>query len=352
MSKLIQTACRLLEQNEDFVLATLIEQAGSSPRVVGAKVIIKSDGSIVETIGGGLLEAEVMKAAADVYKTTGAQIRDFDLAGVDVSSMDAMMCGGKVEVLIEYIAANPENTKVFQAFLKTLEERHKGFLIMSLGAARDQDMDSVERCLATEDGAVYGTFSYPAEWLNTLIQGAAKEKWPVVQAIEKNRFLVEPSFAPATLHVLGAGHVGQQVATLAEINHFRTVILDDRPDFANRERFPTADDIRVVKPSFEDVFEGLSIDPQSYVVIVTRGHRHDKSVLEQALRTEAGYIGMIGSKRKRNAVYKALLEQGFTRQDLDRVYSPIGLDIGADTPQEIAVSIVAEMIKVRADRKK
>jgi len=351
MSKLIQTACRLLEQGEDFVLATLIEQAGSSPRMVGAKMIIKSDGSIVETIGGGLLEAEVIKTAADVYKTTGAQIRDFDLSGVDVSSLDVMMCGGKVEVLIEHIAANPENSAVFQGFLKTLEERRKGFLVTPLGAAKDQEKEGIQRCLVTEDGAVQGPFSYPREWLDTLIQAASKEKWPVVHTIEGNRFLVEPSFAPATLYVLGAGHVGQQVATLAQMNHFRTVIIDDREEFANRERFPTADEILVIS-SFDDAFPGRRIDSQSYVVIVTRGHRHDKTVLEQALRTEAGYIGMIGSRRKRDAVYKALLEEGFTREDLNRVYSPVGLDIGADTPQEIAVSIVSELIKVRADREK
>jgi xanthine dehydrogenase accessory factor len=133
------------------------------------------------------------------------------------------------------------------------------------------------------------------------------------------------------------------------MTHFRTVVLDDRTEFANIERFPAADEIKV-PAALSEAFTDLDIDRDSYIVIVTRGHRHDRTVLEQALRREAVYIGMIGSKGKRDAVYKALLDEGFTRADLERVHSPIGLEIGGDTPEEIAVSIVAELIKERSAR--
>ncbi len=126
-------------------------------------------------------------------------------------------------------------------------------------------------------------------------------------------------------------------------------MLDDREEFANRERFKEADEIKPLV-FFENSFEDLDINQDSYIVIVTRGHVHDRTVLEQALRTNAGYIGMIGSKRKRNAIYKALLNQGLGPGDTDRVHSPIGLEIGAETPQEIAVSIIAELIAVRAGK--
>jgi xanthine dehydrogenase accessory factor len=131
---------------------------------------------------------------------------------------------------------------------------------------------------------------------------------------------------------------------------FFTVVLDDRKEFANRQRFTDADEI-VVLPSFETAFESHLFDPDSYIVIVTRGHSHDKTVLAQALQTNAGYIGMIGSRRKRNIIYRKLLDENFSQADIDRVHSPIGLKIGAETPEEIAVSIVAELIQKRAEHR-
>ena len=167
---------------------------------------------------------------------------------------------------------------------------------------------------------------------------------------DDQRFLIEALSRKPTVYLYGAGHVSQEVARLTQRVDFRTVILDDRKEFANRQRFEAADNI-ILLQNFAQALAGVEIDADSYVVIVTRGHQHDKLVLEQALKTEAGYIGMIGSRRKRNAIYQALAKQGFTRKDLDRVHSPIGIEIEAETPQEIAVSIVAELIAVRARKK-
>jgi xanthine dehydrogenase accessory factor len=128
---------------------------------------------------------------------------------------------------------------------------------------------------------------------------------------------------------------------------FRVVVVDDRTEFANRQRFGCAEEI-LVPPSFEKVIESLAIDRNCYLVIVTRGHLHDRSVLAQALKTDAVYIGMIGSQRKRDAIYASLAKDGYQPSDLNRVHSPIGLTIAAETPAEIAVSIVAELIAVRA----
>ncbi len=130
---------------------------------------------------------------------------------------------------------------------------------------------------------------------------------------------------------------------------FFTVVVDDRADFANRERFPSADRI-VVPDSFAGAFGDLSVDEDSYIVIMTRGHLHDRTVLEQALRTRAGYVGMIGSKKKVAETFRALQEEGFSPDDLARVHAPIGLSIGAETPEEIAMSIAAQLIQVRANR--
>jgi xanthine dehydrogenase accessory factor len=163
------------------------------------------------------------------------------------------------------------------------------------------------------------------------------------------RYFVQSVDSTVQVVIVGAGHVGQALATLCHFVGFKAIIIDDRPEFASRERFPTADDIRV-QPSLDDCFSDMAITEEYYVVIVTRGHAFDRSVLAQSLRTPAGYIGMIGSKTKRDAVYKSLLGEGITTEAIGRVHSPIGLAIGAQTPEEIAVSIVAEMIAVRAQQ--
>ncbi|MDH7571038.1 MAG: XdhC family protein, partial [Armatimonadota bacterium] len=159
------------------------------------------------------------------------------------------------------------------------------------------------------------------------------------------RVFLDPVFPPPTLFVFGAGHVGRCTAQAAALAGMRVVVVDDRADFANRERFPWADAV-IVAP-FEQVFEQLALDESSYVVSVTRGHEYDETVVEHTLRTSARYIGMIGSRRKVRFVFDRLRQKGISDHALARVHAPIGLAIGADTPEEIAISIVAEVIAVR-----
>lgn len=153
--------------------------------------------------------------------------------------------------------------------------------------------------------------------------------------------------AKATAFIFGAGHVGQALEPILRYVNFTTKVIDDRPDFANRERFPEADEV-VVIDSFLDAYQGMETDENSYIIIVTRGHSGDYDVLKQTLKRQTAYIGMIGSRSKVAEVYRMLREDGFSQEDLDRVYSPIGTDIFAETPEEIAISITGEMIKVRA----
>ena len=153
-----------------------------------------------------------------------------------------------------------------------------------------------------------------------------------------------------TLYCFGAGHVAVPTARLATLAGFRVIVVDDRPEYANKERFPDAYSTMVVK-DFKHTLEGFEIDKDSYIVIFTYSHQYDREVLEQAINTEAGYIGMISSKRKRAAIFEALMAKGVKKERLEWVHSPIGLDIGAETPEEIAVSIVAELIQVRSRQK-
>jgi xanthine dehydrogenase accessory factor len=156
---------------------------------------------------------------------------------------------------------------------------------------------------------------------------------------------IEPVIAAPRLFIFGGGHIGIPLSKMASLADFKVVVLDDRPEYATTARFPEATD--VIVSDFKSSFEKLKVSPGSFIVIVTHGHKGDESVLEGALKTPAKYIGMIGSRSKNEAVFGHLLTKGFTQSDLDRVHAPVGLRIRAQTPEEIAVSILAEMILVR-----
>jgi xanthine dehydrogenase accessory factor len=156
---------------------------------------------------------------------------------------------------------------------------------------------------------------------------------------------VEPILSPPTLYIFGGGHISLSLVRIGKIIGFRVVVIDERPEFANRDRFPEADEI--LFEDFPDIFTQLKIDKSSYLVVVTRSHLSDKAVLEWAVGTEAAYIGMIGSKKKVATIFSSLRSKGICDESLNNVHAPIGLDIDAETPEEIAVSILAEIIKVR-----
>ncbi|ACV64156.1 protein of unknown function DUF182 [Desulfofarcimen acetoxidans DSM 771] len=353
MSDMLQSVCRLLEDGQDLVLATILSQSGSTPRTAGTKMIVLSDGKIIGTIGGGLVEAAVQKTAAEVWLAAGgAQVKVFDLTGADAQSMD-MICGGRLEILIEYVTSDPANLQIYKELDLALRKSQRLYLITVLGQGPDSKGQLLYRAVIDERSvlkeSILSDTAFNTEKLNELISITDKSRYPVVFNVENQKIIVEPCFGTGTVYLYGAGHVSQQVASLAALVDFRTIVLDDRKEFANRERFKQADRVEVIT-SFTEPFADPAPGADSYVVIVTRGHSHDKTVLAQVLRTKAKYIGMIGSNRKRDAIYTALLQEGFTQEDLNRVYCPIGLEIGAETPEEIAVSIVAELVKHRAQR--
>ncbi len=342
---LADAVCGLQNEGEDLVLATVLKKSGSAPCLAGAKMIVRRDGTSIGSVGGGALEGAAHKAAVQVLKTGRARIMKFNLTGADAASMQ-MICGGQVDVLVEYIPCSPANVAVFRALRDALQKNEKCYLIADLGPA-EGEMNGITHCLALEDGSLTGDFPYPAELAESLKSKAYQSAYPVLPLVDGRRFLVERCFAPSTVYIFGAGHVSQKIAVLAEMAAFRVVVLDDREEFANSGRFPSADDVRVLD-SFENCFAGLEIDKDSFIVIVTRGHIHDGTVLAQSLATKARYIGMMGSRRKRDEVFKAFLRDGFTENDLARVHCPIGIDIKAETQAEIAFSIVSQLILARA----
>ncbi len=344
MEMIAQSVCDLLEKGETFVLATIISHTGSTPRTSGSKMIVTAAGRGVGTIGGGLLEAGVMARAVELIRSGQSAVMPFDLSFDSVDTMD-MICGGRAEVLLDCVAPAPMNRAVFDGWRRLLDKSQKGGLL-TLVTGTDQRVDRIDRCLVTGAGEVVGDFpladSERHKVLRAVESGAVR-----VLAFDGAFAVVEPTQRACTAYLFGAGHVAQATAAIAAMAGFRVSVADDRAEYANRSRFPAADEIRVLG-GFDQAFSGVSVGGEDFVVILTRGHLHDKTVLAQALGTEAGYIGMIGSRRKRDAIYGALLKEGFSQAAVDRVHSPIGLAIHAETPEEIAVSIVAEMIRVRA----
>lgn len=341
----IETICGLQEKGEDLVLATVLKKSGSAPCLAGAKMIVRTDGTSIGSVGGGALEAGALKVAEQVATTRTARIMRFNLTGADAASMQ-MICGGQVEVLVEHITCSPSNAEVFQALRTGLSNGEKCYLITDLGH-EEGVIAQIGRCVAREDGSITGEFPFQTGLMDTLKGRAFPSAYPVVVDTADRRFFVERCFTPSTVYIFGAGHVSQKVATLAEMAAFRVVVLDDRSEFANRDRFPGADEV-VVLDSFDKSFSGLEIDNDSFVVIVTRGHLHDGTVLKQALGTKARYIGMMGSKRKRDELFKLFAQDGCGKEGLKRVHCPIGLQIKAETQIEIAFSIVSELILARA----
>jgi xanthine dehydrogenase accessory factor len=245
---------RLRREGRKAALATIINVRGSIPSFETAKMLVRDDGSIVGTIGGGCVEAEVWQAAREVIQNEKPQTLKFNLNN-NPKYDTGLVCGGTLEVF------------------------------------------------------------------------------------------VEPVLPQSTLYIFGAGHVAWSLYKVARIAGFETVIIDDRETYANRERFPEARD--VYADEYEQVMAQLTPSEASYIVIVTRGHRDDMRVLRWAAETPARYIGMIGSQRKVIAIYKELEKEGIAAEKLARVYAPVGIEIGSITPEEIAISIVAEMIAIR-----
>ncbi len=254
MSDIFEEIMKVKGEGRRAAVATIIAVKGSTPREVGAKMLIHEDGKIVGTIGGGCLEAEVWKEALKAMSEEKPRTLHMDLTGRSAEDT-GMICGGIMDLYIE------------------------------------------------------------------------------------------PVLPKTRVYIFGAGHVSLFVSKICAMVGFEVAVIDDRPDFANQERFPEAAEI--IAEDFEAVLPKLHANRAAYVVIVTRGHAYDQEVLEWALRTDARYIGMIGSRRKIQTVYKNLQEKGIDPEELQRVHAPIGLDIGALTPEEIAVSIAAEMIQVR-----
>lgn len=343
MTDLFDVVPDLLGKGEDLVFARVIAMDGSTPRKAGAAMLMKRGSGICGTIGGGIVEAAVIEKGRELFAKGGWAILEFDMTGENIETAD-LICGGKMEVLAEVLPARPDIVDLFAGIGENRRRKRIGYLVTELPDAGGEK-ELKKRLLSEGDVHDASAATDPLE------EAARSLTAPDVIHVEGKRYWVDVIRPRCTVYIAGAGHVSKEVSDLAQRVGFSTVVMDERPEFANAERFGGAAEVVVLK-SFEDCFKGFRMDGDSYIVIATRGHRYDKEVLEQALRTEACYVGMVGSARKRDIICRSLIDEGFTAEEVGKVYCPIGLKMASATPAEIAISIVGELINVRAAKRK
>lgn len=320
------------------VLATVISSTGSTPRSSGAHMLICPEGEFYGTVGGGLIEANVQETAAAFLtgEHGAAALHSYELDNTKAGAL-GMSCGGSLTVLLERLT--PEQ---HEEFVQLEEAVRKGNTIRREAFYLQQD--AIWKRVSAHELADE-QYAKTVEEIHTE-KKLTDSSSPLLINKQPVKYFAETYHPSATVIIAGAGHVAKPTAEVAHLVGFSVVVLDDRDDFANKERFPHAH-VQVVK-SLDDILSDITVHKDCYVVIVTRGHEHDKTVLQQMLTTPAKYIGMIGSKSKRDGLYQRLREEGVTDEAIARCHCPIGLPLGGRAPEEIAVSIMAEIIQTKA----
>ena len=309
-------------------------------------MIIKKDFSIIGTIGGGIFEAEAIKLSSKVFENGSYIFKKCLLTSEGAGKWEAA-CGGDIKLLLEYVDYNDSKMVEMYKNVQKLKRRGDNFTIVTRMPEEGKRICGIDKWVCSES-SLYGEEDEKVQCILRKIRENFKHITIQHIDLDEYHYLIEPVLNCQTLYIIGAGHVAQKIAEVVKILDFKTIVIDDRKEFANRERFKDVEEVKVV-PSFQNILKYINVDNNSYIVIVTRGHAYDKEVLGQMLRTDAEYIGMIGSKTKREFVYNRLLNEGYTEEDLEKVHSPIGVSIYAQTPEEIAISIVAELIKVKRE---
>jgi xanthine dehydrogenase accessory factor len=346
---------QLLEEGETLAIATIVSTLGSTPREVGAQMVITASGDILGTVGGGCGEAEVRREAIHVIRTRKPAMVKVELMD-DIESNSPAVCGGILNVFVDPWWRDPAavGKSLADELIKVQEDGAAAVVATVVNAGNCPDAASGEKCFI-RDGAVKVSNIRNQELLQAVLEEA--ENWlrredcrqvaltlPGTDCKAEVFFEILPAVHKAI--ILGAGHLAIPLVKFAKILGFHITVIDDRVMYANRERFPDVEEVLV--GDMAETLRGIEITPQTYIVLITRGHQYDEPCLREVIHSPAKYIGMIGSKRRIKACFLRFRdEEGIPEELLKRVYAPIGLDIKAESPEEIALSIIAEMVKVR-----
>ena len=347
MRDVIQEAVNQLDTGKPCVLATVVRTKGSTPQKAGAMLLVREDGTAVGTLGGGCVEGDIWFAAREILRNEGGpEFKDYYL-NEDIAARDGLVCGGTMYFYLEPFREPDDFSDIGHELLSAYDGGEPAALATVVRSEGDTAPLGA-KLLLRSDGSIAGSIG-TAELDETALEVAARVASvganEAVTIDDKTELFVEGFTTPPTLVMVGGGHVGKATADLAHRLGYRVYIVDDREDFANPERFPYAEET-IVTP-YTDWATHLDVNVNSFIVVASRGHWFDDVALESALTTRARYVGLLGSRRKTLMIYQRLLQLGIPRERLAEVRAPIGLDIGALEPEELAVSIMSEIIMAR-----
>jgi xanthine dehydrogenase accessory factor len=343
----------LLSGESCVAMATLVDATGSTSKKVGAKMFVGASGRILGGVTiGGCIDARVLEAADEIVRTPSVERRLLEISLDDDEAWEiGLTCGGRVDVLVERISADLADgadgaDPVLAAYERVADALRRGD---SAVVATRMDGDRA-RLVITPDGGA-GTLGDSA--LNAAVAARATELLVKgasgVETIDRHRVYFERQVPPVTLVIVGAGQIAMSMSRFARELEMRSVIVDGRERYATRARFPDADEVHVGMPS--EIVARIAPTKSVAVVLVAHDYKYELPILRNVLRAPVGYIGLLGSKKRGAAVRQMLREEGFTDEELARIHSPIGLNIGGNTGAEIALSILAEIIAVRAGKR-
>lgn len=340
----------LIGNNKPCVLATVTGTQGSTPQKPGSSAIYGLRGLLSGTVGGGAVELAIGEIAAVAVKSKKSGYFRFDLDN-EISDTEAAICGGGMSILVD--AAPEKHVKIFEALKESDNNRVHGVLVTLCGSGL-ADCTEVTRFWITEENIQNSSGQIPVEARTAAAKMLSKRNpdefretvIPGSKVGEEKLVFLESVVPMPQLIIAGAGHVGKALSHLGKLLNFEVIVWDDRPEFANKTNLPEAD--KILCGQIDETLGNLHIDRDSFIVIVTRGHKNDADVLRKFIVSKAGYIGMIGSRRKIIQVRESFLKSGWATIDQwENIFTPIGLEIGSKTVQEIAVSIAAQLIQVR-----
>ena len=344
---------QFLKEGETLAITTIVSTLGSTPREVGAKMVVAASGEILGTIGGGCGEAEVRRRAVEAIRSRRPEIVRVELLD-DIESNSPAVCGGVLDTFIDPWSKDSDVALKLAEELEEISKTGKAAVLASvLTADGIDDAAPGDKCLV-RDGEVYCGNIRNQELLAAILKEAAvrQEREDCLRVSlelsggRKADVFFEVMTAVRKVIIVGAGHLAIPLVQFTKILGFHTTVMDDRVIYANRERFPNADE--VLTGDMAETLGGLEITPQTYIVLITRGHQFDEPCLRAVIHSKAKYIGMIGSRRRVKACFIRFRdEEGIPEELLNRVHAPIGLDLQAESPEEIALSIAAELVKVR-----
>ena len=334
-----------------MVVATVVKTSGSTPQKPGAKLLVRADGSGVGTLGGGCVEGDIWFAASQLLKSGGsAEMRDYEL-NEDLAAQDGLVCGGTMFFLLDPIRTTEEESD-FQDFNEEIITAYEGGAPVAIASLmkvpEGSDLPVGSKLLLRENGSTSGSLGdekLDSGAINDARRLMAMGRNDYITSESGVEYYIEAYTTPPTLVLAGGGHVSKAISNIASTLGFRIFVIDDRDEFSNAERFPEAE--QTVVSDYGSAFEKLPIGTNSFIVIATRGHRYDASATASAIRTPASYIGLLGSKRKTILIFEELFAEGFSMEQIQSVRSPIGLNISARTPEEIALSIMSEIVGFR-----